>query len=165
VNRDTSALVIGSVAIAVLALWRAGDLLREPLPTAPAPAAWTPSEIDLGSPRNSIQATTMVRPLFSRQQDAGDGAGARSGQAGSAPPSQNTRLPRLVGVVAEGDRRIAIVAYKGAILRVGEKGNIGEWTMVRIEPRSALVRGGARSEMLWLDAGSAKAVESMVESQ
>src|SRR5262249_41754171 len=149
-----------------LALWRAESLFRDPLPPAVAAPARQPQTLIVPAPdRISARSTTLVRPLFSRSQNGDDTSAVRSSRATTEPASESTALPRLVGVVSDGERRLAIIAHNGVTLRIGENKNVGDWTVVRIEQRSALIRNRSKSEMLWLDPQRVKDADSIVESQ
>jgi hypothetical protein len=45
----------------------------------------------------------------------------------------------LLGVLAEDGKRLAVLALDGKVLRVTENYKIGPWTVVRVDPHSALL--------------------------
>ena len=123
------------VGLSVASAWRLNVLLA-PIPAAVAPRL--PEPIAAEARRSSAsqsEASPWARPLF-RQPDSQSGAQADvTGTAGSS-----TKLPRLVGIVADGNRRLAVILYEGALLRIAEKQKIGSWTVARIDLHSALLQ-------------------------
>jgi hypothetical protein len=162
VNRSTAGIATLALVAAVVATWRAFALFGNPLAEpAAAPTFKRPDTTQAQRPA-ATPAAVPVRPVFSRFEGTSP---AQSGQARARAGTASTALPRLVGVIADGDNRIAVIAHQGVIVRAREQMRVGEWTVVRIEPRSALIRTTTKSEMLWLDPARSKDADSMTESQ
>ena len=163
-SRSTMSLLLAAAVVAIQATCRAFALFGDPLPAIAPVAIWTPRASPQMEHPVPVQTATPVRPLFSRPDVSNEANDAQSGAA-KGRASEGASLPRLVGVVAEGDRRIAVISHQGALIRAREKSRVGEWTVARIEPRSALLRTATKSEMLWLDPTKAKDAELIPGSQ
>jgi hypothetical protein len=133
-----------AAVLRVETLWR-GDYVPESEPLAPArPLASMPVAPGPSKP--------WARPLFSRSNAAGEGLPSGSvSTPGAAPGSQ---LPRLIGIIINQNDRVAILGYAGKVQRLQESGQIGSWTLSRIERRSALLQNATESHLLKLDPGT-----------
>ena len=161
-NRSTIRLLLAAAMVTIMATWRASALFGDPLPPIAPVALWTPRATPQIEHPVTVQAATPVRPLFSRFDVSN---GVNDADPGAAKGRVGASLPRLVGVVADGDTRIAVIVHQGALIRAREKSRVGDWTVARIEPRSALLRTATKSEMLWLDPAKSKDAELIPGSQ
>ena len=141
-------LLSAAIALGVVSLWRIGALWGSPqlaaLPAAPAPLANDAIRHFDGA----SEPRSWLRPLFSQFAPRSGPSSDVTGTTGEP------KAPRLVGVIADGDRRIAVIAYNGAVLRVAEKQNVGSWTVVRVDAHSALLKDEQGSLRLRLDPSS-----------
>lgn len=163
-SRNTTGLLLAAATVTILATWRASALFGDPLPVNAPAAIWTAHALPQIEHPVTAQPAMPVRPLFSRLDVSNEANDANSGDA-KGRASAGASLPRLVGVVAEGDTRIAVIAHQGALIRAREKSRVGDWIVARIEPRSALLRTATKSEMLWLDPAKSKDAEFIPGSQ
>lgn len=94
---------------------------------------------------------SLARPLFSSLKIEGVDANPKGSNDGQ---SANPQLPRLVGIATEANRGIAIISYERKILRVYENEKLGEWIVIKIEPRAAILRNHSETRRLTLEVGS-----------
>jgi hypothetical protein len=144
--RAANASLFGFATVMVVACaWRVATPVDPSLPPVTAtPAAPRVTEED-GRAGSGYDSWAWARPLFRQPASpAGPAAEITGSTAGS-------KAPKLVGIVTDGNRRLAIIAYNGAILRVDERQPVGAWTLVRVDPHSALLQDGQGSLRLRLD--------------
>jgi hypothetical protein len=132
-----------AAAFCIASAWRLSALLE----TTPSVLRYPPpASVAVDPARNAVDGTDArpwLRPLFS--QPASDNP---ADVTGTTPES---KMPKLVGVVTDGNRRMAVIAYGGALLRVDERHKVGSWTVVRVDPHSALLQDEQTSFRLDLD--------------
>jgi hypothetical protein len=107
-----------------------------------------PSSVAVDSARNAVDGADVQpwrRQLFSQSASQGDGS---SDVTGTTP---DAKMPKLVGVVTDGDRHMAVIAYGGTLQRVDERHKVGSWTVVHVEPHSVLLQDEQTSFRLDLD--------------
>jgi hypothetical protein len=132
-----------AAALCIGSAWRLSALLE----TTPSVLRFPPpASVAIDPARNAVDGTDArpwLRLLFS--QPASDNP---ADVTGTTPES---KMPKLVGVVTDGNRRMAVIAYGGALLRVDERHKVGSWTVLRVDPHSALLQDEQTSFRLDLD--------------
>jgi hypothetical protein len=132
-----------AAAFCIASAWRLSALLE----TSPSVLRYAPPASAAVDPaRNAVDGTDArpwVRPLF--------GLPASGNPADVTDTTPESKMPRLVGVVTDGDRRMAVIDYNGALLRLDERHKVGSWTVVRVDPHSALLQDDQSSFRLDLD--------------
>ena len=84
------------------------------------------------------------RPLFSKAPlQKMDPANALTASDDNSPQS-----PRLVGVVADGENRLAILELKGRLVRSQQGTTIGSWRIVEIASHSIKLENGGETKIL-----------------
>jgi hypothetical protein len=143
--RGANAILLGvAAALSIGSAWRLSGLSGiQPVLLFPPPAsaAIDPPHVAV----NGANARPWLRPLFSQPASQLDSS---ADVMGTTPQSN---MPKLVGVVTDGDRRMAIIAYNGALLRVDERHQVGSWTVVRVDRHSALLQDAQTTFRLDLD--------------
>ena len=140
-----------SIALSVAAVFCVGSAWRLSALLEATPSALLfppPASVAVDPARNAIDgadARPWLRPLFSQPAAQTD---STSDVTGTTP---DLKMPKLVGVVTDGDRRMAIIAYGGALVRVDERQKVGSWTVVRVGPHSAVLQDEQTSFRLDLD--------------
>jgi hypothetical protein len=140
-----------SIALSVAAVFFIGSAWRLSALLEATPSALRfppPASVAVDPARNAVDgadARPWLRPLFSQPAAQTD---SPADITGTTPDS---KMPKLVGVVTDGDRRMAVIAYGGTLLRVDERHKVGSWTVVRIDPHSALLQDEQTSFRLDLD--------------
>lgn len=133
-----------AVVLGVLAIWRSAPLFKVPRHLAAPPPARIASSASI---KDAAPAPgSWHRSLFT----------ARPSEANATAPTvtgsvSGTGSPKLVGVVINGDRKIAIIAYEGVLLRVTNNDKVGPWTVIRVEPHSTLLERAQTMSRLLLD--------------
>lgn len=125
--------------------WRLSALLETTRSVVTFPP---PGLVAIDPARDAVDgadARPWLRPLFSRPSVPADNP---ADVTGTTP---EMKMPKLVGVVTDGDRRMAVIAYDGVLLRVDERHKVGAWTVVRVDPHSALLQDEQTSFRLDLD--------------
>jgi hypothetical protein len=100
-----------------------------------------------------VQDRSLPRPLFSSLKIEPTDASSKGSNDGQNP---NPQIPRLVGIVTEGNRGIAIISHEKKIVRVFENEKLGDWIVLKIEPRAVVLRDHSETRRLTLEAGSAQ---------
>jgi hypothetical protein len=140
-----------SIALSVAAAFCIGSALRLSalLETTHSVLRFPPpASVTVDPARNAVDGADVqpwLRPLFGQPAAQADNPADVTGTT-PAPT-----LPKLVGVVVDGDRRMAVIAYGGALVRVDEIQKVGSWTVVRVEPHSAVLQDEQTSFRLDLD--------------
>lgn len=98
----------------------------------------------------TAEAQPWSRPLFSLSASGSDLPSEVTGSTGSA------QLPKLIGIVADGDRRVAVMVFDGKAVRVDAQQRIGTWTVVRVDPHSALLEDAQSSFRIRLDPAASR---------
>ncbi len=137
-------LVMLGVGAAALTAVVAGELFSAGTPEEPPTAARAAGAVPLPAPaaaavgRPGEVGTVLARPLFSHSRRPVEGATPAAVARGAAPP-----LPRMTAILIDGGRRAAIFVSPegGKPVTLGEGGQLGAYTIERIEPRGVLVRG------------------------
>jgi hypothetical protein len=134
--------------LAGVAIWRVSALVADDTPgSSPAPAA----AIDIAklghAPRHGPPPTAWTRPLFGRDTDR-DATVAKGPGLERSPGKE---IPRLIGVALDGEHRVAVLSHNNVVVRVRQGEHVGQWTLVQINMRSAVMRVGQQSEVLELD--------------
>ena len=134
-----------AAAFCICSAWRLSALLE----TTPSDLRFPPpASVAVDPARNAVDgadARPWLRPLFSQPAAQSD---STSDVTGTTP---DLKMPKLVGVVTDGDRRMAVIAYGGALVRVDERQKVGSWTVVRVGPHSAVLQDEQTSFRLDLD--------------
>jgi hypothetical protein len=146
-RRGDLGLLAAALAMMVVAAMRVGSFWRgDYLPAAEPVATARPVASPAVAPTPS---KAWVRPLFSRPNSAVE-ADPSSAVVTSSTTS-DSQLPRLIGVIINQNDRVAILGYAGKVQRLQENGRIGNWTLSRIDPRSAMLKSATESRLLKLD--------------
>jgi hypothetical protein len=144
--RTANSIALGVAgAFCICSTWRLSALLETPPSVSRFPP---PASVAVDAARIAVDgadARPWLRPLFSQPTAKPDSS---SDVTGTTP---DTKMPKLIGVVTDGDRRMAVIAYGGTLLRVDERHKVGSWTVVRIEPHSVLLQDEQTSFRLDLD--------------
>jgi hypothetical protein len=144
---NTTIFGILAASLCLLDAWRFGAVFKKQealaLP-APPPIA----RQALRDAAASGEPGPWRRPLFTLPHAEMDMTSSISGTRREA------NLPRLIGVVLDGDRRLAVIQYQGALLRTAEQQKVGSWTVVTIGPHSAELSNMSDTLHLYLDATS-----------
>jgi hypothetical protein len=150
-TRSDMALGVATMAALLAAAVRCASLFQSPtggIAIAATPATQPSLEVIAGplpSPPVVLQRALFARPALEVREIAAP-------PAGKTPTGSNSvQLPRLLGVIIHGTNRVAVISLGGAISRLRENSKIGDWTVTRIDQRSALLHTPTRSEVLWLD--------------
>ncbi len=130
--------------IALFAAWRLVHIWIGP---AAPPSHPLPRPEDPAITASIPTATTFrwARPLFNRPADdsAIDGT--------QLSPDTPDGTPRLAGVLAEGDTRLAILELKGKFFRAEFGNSVGRWRVVAIGVRSITIESAGKDVVLNLD--------------
>ena len=143
--RAAKSIAFGVAAVLCLGTaWRLSALLEATRSVVGLPP---PALVVIDPARDAVDRADVrpwLRPLFSRP-------GAQADSSADVTGSTPEKMPKLVGVVTDGGRRMAVIAYNGALLRVDERHKVGAWTVVRVDPHSALLQDEQTSFRLDLD--------------
>jgi hypothetical protein len=152
-TRGDIALGVATTATLLAAAMRCVSMFQSPsggIAIAATPAAQPSLEIvsrPLPPTPSALQRAVFARPAPAAREVAAAPAPVGKISTGSA----SVQLPRLLGVIVEGSNRVAVISLGGAISRIRENSKIGNWTVTRIDERSALLHTATTSEVLWLD--------------
>lgn len=130
--------------LAIFAAWRLVGIWTVPEALSLEPLR-RPNDPVVKADLPSAMSFHWVRPLFERP--------VSQKPDNSAKPSEESpaQAPRLVGIIAEGENRIAILESKGRLVRSQTGTMVGSWRIVGIEPRSILLKNGGETKILGLD--------------
>jgi hypothetical protein len=155
--KSDAILLAGLLAISIATGWRITTLWSSDGVTelSPPKVAGT-QELFVEAPAVK-QPVVLARTLFSPQVSKHP-AQTPAVQSDDSKGGGRQAALRLVGVVAEGPDRIALISHNGSVSRLREARTIGPWTVVRIDARSATLRNDRTTETLWLDSMLSKGV-------
>ena len=132
--------------LALLIIWRAIAIGDHALGSSSG-ARRRPPDLAIKSDVAAAMTLPWKRPIFSRPAAATSPAGTANGPSTDA----HAQAIRLVGVVAEGDRRLALLSLDGRLVRSAPGASIGEWTVQSIDVRSVTLAKNLESQILRLD--------------
>lgn len=140
-----AALVLGT---SFLVVWRATSLFGVPVPIQPGVRLPHDQRDTLQAVQNTGTISSgWVRPIFRPLSTP------KAANAGNPDPilMRSTQPLRLVGVLAHGASKLAVVHTRGELVRLRETDSIEGWTVTRIEARTAHLRQGDKTRILQLD--------------
>jgi hypothetical protein len=129
-TRVNTLLLVLLLVLGVGSVWRLKALFvgMPSVQTASTPAAISLSQ---------NKAEAAIVPTWRRPLLRLPGTSADMDTTGSIETL--AKAPKLLGVLAEDGKRLAVLALDGKVLRVTENYKIGPWTVVRVDPHSALL--------------------------
>lgn len=131
----------------LLTIWRAMAIDSQPW-AFPSGQLKRPRDLAIKTEVASIMASPWSRPLFSRPTPANV---ALSSSPASEIVDEPARLPRLVGIVTDGERRLAVLALNGRLLRSERGATVGPSTIRSIDLRSVTLDTGGERRVIFLD--------------
>lgn len=133
-------------ALALLLVWRITGLWTSSEPSGRDPAR-QPNPPVIKADLPAAMSFHWARPLFAKPTSVkADSAGP------SATSDESTGPPlRLVGIIADGDNRVAVIALKERLVRAQRGTMISSWKVLGIESRSISVESRGETSILSLD--------------
>lgn len=132
------ALVVGlTAAISIAAAWRLLALIGGPAPPDPVASSVLRGSVPVVVAPGPYMAASWSRPLFSTTDGAANSAALKTKPVNTAA---KPHMPRLIGVLTQGTDRIAVIDINGQLKRVRQNDTVGEWRLVRVDPRTVVVR-------------------------
>lgn len=127
---------------------------------AVASASTGPASGAMASGQQGVQARqpapqkTDVQRTDPQRTDASK-SDAPKADAAKAPAPSVAGI-RLVGVIAGGDKPLAMLTVDGAALSLGVGGTVRGWTLIAVEPGQVVLKSGEHVRRLGLNAGGTK---------
>jgi hypothetical protein len=130
-------------ALCAATVWRISQALDLPATFAPPSPPTALNETQRQD--HELNFRKWPRSLFSQTNPATTGSPDITGT------TDQVKSPKLIGIIFDGKRRLAVISYGGSLFRVEERQTVGTWAVVRIDPHSAILEAHQGAIRLRLD--------------